>query len=73
MSFRMTSFAAAQRMTTAESPEPLAFSAFRTQFFKQILQQIDGPAARHFVCFVYFVCFVLRFVCIRVHSWFLFI
>jgi hypothetical protein len=33
-SFRMTSFAAAQRMTTAEPPESLAFSAFRIHFIQ---------------------------------------
>jgi hypothetical protein len=30
----MTSFAAAQRMTTAEPPEPLDFSAFRVHFIQ---------------------------------------
>jgi hypothetical protein len=30
----MTSFAAAQRMTTAEPPKPLAFSVFRIHFIQ---------------------------------------
>jgi hypothetical protein len=50
-SFRMTSFAAAQRMTTAESPEPLVFQHSEYILFKQILQRIDGPAARLFGVF----------------------
>ena len=65
----MTSFAPREAMTTAEPPEPLDFSAFRIHFFKQILQLIDGPAARHFGVFCVFC--GLKFVCIRVHSWFL--
>ena len=34
-------------MTTAEPPEPLILQQSEFIMFKQILQQIDGPAARH--------------------------
>jgi hypothetical protein len=36
-------------MTTAELPEPLFFQQSEIILFKQILQRIDGPAARHSV------------------------
>ena len=59
-------------MKTAEPPEPLTFLHSEIILFKQILQQIGGPAARHFVYSVYSVDFS-EFVSIRVHSWFLII
>ena len=34
-------------MTTAEPPEPLILQQSEFIICKQILQQIDGPAARH--------------------------
>jgi hypothetical protein len=34
MSFRMTSFAPREAMTTAEPPEPLTFSAFRIHYIQ---------------------------------------
>ena len=39
-------------MTTAEPPEPLTVQHTEIILFKQILQQIVGPAARHSVCSV---------------------
>ena len=45
--FRMTSFASREAMTTAELPEPLNFQHAKFIITKQILQKIDGPAARH--------------------------
>ncbi len=45
-SFRMTSFASREAMTTAEPPEPLTLQHSEFIIFKQILQQIVGPAAR---------------------------
>ena len=46
-------------MTTGEPPEPLTVKHSEIILFKQILQQIDGPAARHFVYSVYSVDFYL--------------
>jgi hypothetical protein len=46
-SFRMTSFASREAMTTAEPPEPLTLQHSEFIIFKQNLQQIGGPAARH--------------------------
>ena len=45
--FRMTSFAYREAMTTAELPEPLNFQHAKFIITKQVLQKIDGPAARH--------------------------
>ena len=68
-SFRMTSFAPREAMTTAEPPEPLDFQHPEFIFFKQILQRIDGPAARLFGVFCVFC--GLKLVSISVHSWLL--
>ena len=38
----------AKRIETAEPPEPLIFQHSEFILFKQILQRIDGPAARHY-------------------------
>ena len=63
----MTSFAPREAMTTAEPPEPLAFSASRIHFYSN--KSFNGLTARRrgfFEFFVYFVdCFVVK---IRVHS-----
>ena len=69
MSFRMIPFPPRVAMTTAELPEPLIFQQSEIILFKQILQRIDGPAARHSVCSVYSVDYK-KFVFICVHSWF---
>ena len=45
-SFRMTSLASREAMTTVEPPEPLTLQHSEFIIFKQILQQIVGPAAR---------------------------
>jgi hypothetical protein len=50
-SFRMTLSSPREAMTTAEPPEPLDFQHSEFILFKQILQRIDGPAARHFGVF----------------------
>ena len=55
-------------MTTAELPEPLFFQHMEFILFKQILQEIVGPAARLFVknqCNLCNLCFPekLRFGC----------
>ena len=50
----MTSFAPREAMTTAEPPEPLHLQHSNVIMNKQILQQIDGPAARHFGVFCVF-------------------
>ena len=42
----MTSFASREAMTTAEPPEPLTLQHSEFIIFKQVLQQIVGPAAR---------------------------
>ena len=47
MSFRMIPFPPREAMTTAEPPEPLTLLHSEFILFKQILQQIVGPAARH--------------------------
>ena len=44
----MTSFAAAQRMTTAESPEPLTFQHSEFIIHKQILLEIVGLGGEAF-------------------------
>ncbi len=59
----MRYFTAREATTTAEPPEPLAVLHSEIILFKQILQQIGGPAARHFCLFSVF-CGLLR---IRIH------
>ena len=60
MSFRMTSFAPREAMTTAEPPEPLTFQHQDAIMNKQNLQEIVGPAARLsvknqcYLCFLWF-------------------
>jgi hypothetical protein len=54
-----------------QPPEPFAFTCNQRLVSSLNPLNVVGPAARHFVCFVYFVCFVLNFVFIRVYSWFL--
>ena len=51
----MMLFPPREAMTTAEPPEPLTFRHSEIFIFKQILQRIVGPAARHSV---YSVCSV---------------
>jgi hypothetical protein len=46
--FRMTSFAAAQRKTTAEPPVAVTFSAFRFLFPQQFFSGIGGPGGEAF-------------------------
>ena len=58
----MTSFASREAMTTAEPPEPLDFQHPEFILFKQFLQQIVGPAARH-LCVL-----CVLWLKIRVHS-----
>ena len=66
----MSSFAPREATTTAEPPEPLSFRHSEFILFKQILQRMDGLAARHSV---YSVCSVdSSLVFIRVNSWFQF-
>ena len=55
-------------MTTAEPPVPMTFPHLDSIMNKQNLQDIVGPAARHFVYSVYSVDSLLVF--ISVHSWF---
>ena len=47
--FFMKKNSSREARTTAEPPEPLTFQHPEFIFFKQILQQNDGPAARHSV------------------------
>jgi len=47
LSFRMMFPAPCEAMTTAEPPEPLTLQHSGFIVFKQIFQQIGGPAARH--------------------------
>ena len=54
-SFRTTSFAAAQRMTTAEPPEPFALFVTNVLFHHEILGDVVGPSARLSVSSVYSV------------------
>ena len=51
----MMLFPPREATTTAEPPEPLTFQHSEIFIFKQILQRIVGPAARHSV---YSVCSV---------------
>ena len=53
-SFRMTSFAAAQRMTTAEPPEPLDFQHSEFIIYNKSLYCLSAPAVRHFGVFCVF-------------------
>ena len=48
-SFRMTSFASREATTTAEPPEPLTLQHSEFIIFKQILQQIVGPAELYYI------------------------
>ena len=66
-SFRMTSFAAAQRMTTAAAAGAVCVIHDQRLVLSLDPSGIAGPAARHFFeFFVYFVdCFVVK---ILVHS-----
>jgi hypothetical protein len=47
-SFRMTSFAPREAMTTAKPPEPFASFMISVLFLSLNPSGIDGPAARHF-------------------------
>ena len=47
----MRFYASREATTTAEPPEPLTFQHSEIFLFKQILQRIAGPAARHFCLF----------------------
>ena len=47
----MSSFTTREATTTAELPEPLTFQHSEIILFKQILQRIVSPAARHFCLF----------------------
>ena len=51
----MRYFTAREAMTNAELPEPLTLQHSEFIIFKQILQRIVGPAARHSVYSVYSV------------------
>ena len=64
----MMLFPPREAMTIAEPPEPLTFPHLDSIMNKQNLQDIVGPAARHFVYSMYSVDSLLVF--ISVHSWF---
>ena len=46
-----------------QQPKPFESFAINVSFRHEILRNVVGPAARHFVCFM------VKFVSIRVHSW----
>ncbi len=50
----MTTFAAVQRMTTAEPPEPFTSFMINVLFLSSNPTGIDSPAARHFGVFCVF-------------------
>ena len=50
----MTTFAAAQRMTTAEPPEPFESFMINVLFLSLNPLGVVGPAARHFGVFFVF-------------------
>ena len=69
----MRFFASRAATTTAEPPEPLAFQHSEIILFKQILQRIAGPAARHFCLFRVFCGLQdVDFSCLSCVSWFQF-
>jgi len=59
----MTSFTAAQRMTTAEPPEPLTFSALRIHFIQANPSADWRPSGEAFWCVL-----CVLWLNIRVHS-----
>jgi hypothetical protein len=54
----MTSFAAAQRMTTAEPPVAVTFSAFRFLYPQQFSSGTVGPGGEAFWCVLCFLWFL---------------
>ena len=69
-----SSHSSTQWQTTAEPPEPFASFVINILFHHEILREIVGPAARHFVCVVCFVvkiciiCVICGLIKFRVHS-----
>ena len=55
--------ACAKRDEPPQPPEPFSSFVINILFHFEILSDVVGPAARHFVRLM------VKFVCIRVHSW----